>query len=96
MRFEDAFGGGSDAIRRLTRTARRHFIGVTEVLVNVTGGTTLMGLAAEELAAAARSLACAVSRFGLIDRRPPARQDTDPYQAGEPFWLNAEKDEDGD
>ena len=96
LRFEDAFGGGSDAIRRLTRPARRHFIGITEVLVNVTGGTTLMGLAAEELAGEARSLACAVSRFGLIDRRPPARQDADPYQAGEPFWLNAEKDEDGD
>ena len=96
LRFEDAFGGGSDAIRGLTQAARSHFIGVTEVLVNVTGGTTLMGLAAEELATEARSLACAVSRFGLIDRRPPAHQDADPYQAGEPFWLNAEKDEDGD
>ena len=92
--LEDAFGGGSAAIRRLAPAARAHFIGATEVLVNVTGGTTLMGLAAEELAAAARALACSVRRFGLIDRRPPEQQDADPYQAGEPFWLDAEGDED--
>jgi len=94
LRLDDAFGGGSSEIRRLAQAARRHFIGAAEVLVNVTGGTTLMGLAAEELAAAARALACPVRRFGLIDRRPAERQDADPYQTGEPFWLDAE-DEDG-
>ena len=94
LRLDDAFGSGSSEIRRLAQAARRHFIGATEVLVNVTGGTTLMGLAAEELAAAARALACPVRRFGLIDRRPAERQDADPYQTGEPLWLDAE-DEDG-
>ena len=92
--LEDAFSGGPGAIRRLAQAARRHFIGATEVLVNVTGGTTLMGLAAEELAATARSLACPARRFGLIDRRPPEQQDADPYHAGEPFWLDAQEDED--
>ena len=53
--LEDAFSGGPEAIRRLAQAARGHFIGATEVLVNVTGGTTLMGLAAEELAATART-----------------------------------------
>ena len=88
LRLDDAFGGGSSEIRRLAHAARRHFIGAGEVLVNVTGGTTLMGLVAEELAAAARALACPVRRFGLIDRRPTERQDADPYQMGEPFWLD--------
>ena len=92
--LEDPLGGGADAIGRLACAARKHFIGASRVLVNVTGGTTLMGLAAEKLATAARSLACTVHRFGLIDRRPPERQDADPYQAGEPFWLDADEDAD--
>ena len=94
LQLDDAFSGGAGAIRRLAQAARRHFIGASEVLVNVTGGTTLMGLAAEELAAAARSLACPVRRFGLIDRRPAEHQDADPYHAGKPFWLDAEEDGD--
>ena len=92
--LEDAFGGGPDSIRQLARSAREYFVGASEVLVNVTGGTTLMGLAAEELAATARSLACPVRRFGLIDRRSPREQDSDPYIAGEAFWLDAEEDSD--
>ena len=89
LRLDDAFGGSSE-IRRLVQAARRHFIGAPEVLVNVTGGTTLMGLAAEELGAAARALACPVRRFGLIDHRPGEQQDAEPYQTGEPFWLDEE------
>ena len=88
--LKDAFGG-SDEIRRMVKSARRHFIGASQVLVNVTGGTTLMGLAAEELATVARSLACPVRRFGLIDRRPPRQQEIDPYRAGEPFWFGQDE-----
>ena len=86
--LEAPFGGGPDEIERVARAARRHLIGAVEVLVNVTGGTTLMGLAAEEIANQARSLACPVRRFGLIDRRPVAQQDSHPYQTDEPFWLD--------
>ena len=94
--LEDAFGGGAAKIKRLAKEARRYFIGATEVLVNVTGGTTLMGLAVEELAATAWSLACPVRRFGLIDRRPPERQDAEPYRTGEPFWLDSGGEDDAD
>ncbi len=90
--LEDPFGGGRPEIDRLTKEAREEFIGADTVLVNVTGGTTLMGLAAEAIASVARSLACSVRRFGLIDRRPPAYQEADPYQVGEPFWLDKEGD----
>ncbi len=93
LRLEDPHGGRAE-IERLVKAARRHFVGAEEVLVNVTGGTTLMGLAAEGLANAARRLACPVRRFGLIDRRTPQEQDADPYRIGEPFWL--EPGEDGD
>ena len=91
--LEDPYGGRSE-IERLVKMVRRCFIGADEVLVNVTGGTTLMGLTAEALADAARKLACPVRRFGLIDRRRPEQQDADPYQTGEPFWLDSPEDGD--
>jgi hypothetical protein len=89
--LDDPFGGSGHDIKCLTTQAREHFIGVDRVLVNVTGGTTLMGIAVEELANAARSLACPVRRFGLIDRRSPGQQGADPYRVGEPFWLDRER-----
>ena len=85
---EDPLGGGAGEIERLGTAARAHLFGATEVCVNVTGGTTLMGLIAEQLATEARKLASPVRRFGLIDRRPPDEQLADPYLAGEPFWLD--------
>ena len=93
--LEDPYGGRLE-IERLAKKARPHFIGAGEVLVNVTGGTTLMGLAAEALADAARKLACPVRRFGLIDRRHPKEQDRDPYRVGEPFWLDSGENTDVD
>ena len=93
IRLDDPHGGRPE-IERLAKAARRHFVGATEVFVNVTGGTTLMGLAAEGLADAARKLACPVRRFGLIDRRPPQQQGADPWQTGEPFWLDSADDGD--
>ena len=92
LSFKDPFGGGRPEIERLTKMARKQFIGAESVLVNVTGGTTLMGLAAEDLANAARHLSCPVRRFGLIDRRPSARQDKDTFRVGESFWLDEEDD----
>ena len=89
--------GGLEEIEPLAKAARQHLIGAGEVLVNVTGGTTLMGLAAEALATAARNLACpSVRRFGLVDRRPPAQQDAEPYRVGEPFWLDRAEAGDAD
>ncbi len=85
--LKDPFGGRAE-IDRLTKDARADLVDATKVVVNVTGGTTLMGLVAEALADAARKLACPVRRFGLIDRRPPAEQDADPYRLGEPYWLD--------
>lgn len=93
LRLDDPYGGRSE-IESLAKKARLLLIGAGEVLVNVTGGTTLMGLAAEELANAARRLACPVRRFGLIDRRPPQQQDAEPYRTGELFRLNSAEDGD--
>lgn len=64
----DPYGNAAE-IGRVAQEARRHLVGATTVFVNVTGGTTLMGLAAEAIAKEAHALACPVRRFGLIDRR---------------------------
>jgi hypothetical protein len=59
-----------------------------EVTINLTGGTTIMGLAISAIANEAQRLARDVRRFGLVDRRPPNEQDADPYRAGDVFWLD--------
>lgn len=89
LRFEDPFGGVGERALLLAR-ARPHLAEAAEVLVNVTGGTTLMGLLAEQLAAEARALAVPVRRFGLIDRRPSGEQSRQPYVEGEVLWLDGE------
>ncbi len=93
LRLEDPYGGIAE-IEQIVKAAKVHFVGAEEVVVNITGGTTLMGLVAERLAEAAGTLAKPVRRFGLIDRRPPGEQGADPYRMGEPFWLR--DTEDGD
>ncbi len=91
--LEDPYGGPGE-IERMVEAVRGRFIGADQVVVNVTGGTTLMGLAAEALANEACRLACPVRRFGLIDRRSPKEQGKDPYRAGEAFWLDSGEDAD--
>ena len=60
----------------------------SEVVVNVTGGTTAMQCAAERLANEARSLGAPVRRVMLIDRRLPQEQRANPYVRGEIVWLD--------
>ena len=69
----------------LPTKAKPHLPSADEVRVNVTGGTKLMGIIAERLASEARRFDRPTRRFGLIDRRPPALQDDDPYQVGQGF-----------
>ena len=80
--------GGLPEIERLVNEGRESLEGGEKVIVNITGGTTLMGLTAEKLAATAQGLPCEVRRLGLIDSRPPEQQRTDPYQEGEPLWFD--------
>ncbi len=93
--LDDPYGDRAE-IKRLADAARPHFVGAGDVVVNVTGGTTLMGLVAEAVADAARRLACPVRRFGLIDRRPTAEQERNPWRAGDAFWLDGSRDADAD
>ncbi len=90
--FEDPFGG-LDEIARRVGSVKGELAAASEVFVNVTGGTTLLGLAADRMAAEARSFAKPVRRFGLIDTRTPEEQRTDPFRRGTAFWLDDEANE---
>lgn len=87
IQLRDAFGGATE-IDRVVREARAVIAPVSRVAVNLTGGTTLMGLAVSAIADEAGRLAREVDRFGLIDRRDPGEQDADPYRASEAYWLS--------
>ncbi|QDT31137.1 TM1812 family CRISPR-associated protein [Thalassoglobus polymorphus] len=68
--------------------SKRWLLESDSVLVNLTGGTTLMGMAVQNLADAARSLNRDCRRFVLVDRRPPDQQRSHPFEKGEVRWLD--------
>lgn len=61
-----------------------------EVLVNITGGTTAMQYVVQRIAEASRELGVPTRVFALVDRRPAAVQQADPYVLGEIVWLDEE------
>jgi hypothetical protein len=85
LRLEDPFAGIAELEPRV-REAKPYLLDAGEVFVNVTGGTTLMAVLAERIAGATRR--DRVYRFALVDRRPPAAQEADPYQHGDVCWLD--------
>lgn len=86
LKLHDPYAGVAE-FDDLIRHARPHLARAGSVLVNITGGTTLMGLLADKLASEAHALGLDVRRFGLIDRRPPDEQASDPYVEGQVLWL---------
>lgn len=89
IELTDPFSG-FDEIGALAGKAGHHLLAADEVVANVTGGTTLMGLIVQQLVEEAeKKLDRPVRRFALIDRRPPAEQDRDPFVQGEHHWIDA-------
>ncbi len=82
--------GGFAEIETAVKRARLTLLNADEVIANMTGGTTLMGLIVQRLTEEAGHLDRPVRRFALIDRRPPADQDSDPFVQGDCHWLDAE------
>ena len=80
--------GGFNEINTAVDQARRCLLEADEVVVNMTGGTTLMGIIVQRLAEEAQKLDRPVRRFVLIDRRTPDEQDKDPYVESKSQWLD--------
>lgn len=82
--------GGYTEITQVVAKARAALLNADTVVANMTGGTTLMGLVIQQLAEEACKLDRGVRRFALIDRRPPAEQDNNPFVQGIAHWLDVE------
>ena len=80
--------GGFDEITKAVDQVRPYLLEADEVVANMTGGTTLMGIIVQQLVEEAQKLDRPVRRFVLIDRRPPARQDQDPFVQSDCHWLD--------
>lgn len=80
--------GGIESIPDLLSASLQHVARARKIVVNLTGGTTVMGLVVQSIADEAESYSVPRFRFGLVDRRSPKEQDGDPYLAGEAFWLD--------
>lgn len=85
--LRDPFGGVNE-LKDVVNQRELTLLGAERVYVNLTGGTTLMGLLVSTVAERAGRLGVPVHRFGLIDRRSPQEQAADPYQVGEPYWIS--------
>lgn len=80
--------GGFNEIDEITKQAHPYLLGADEVVANMTGGTTLMGIVIQRLVEKAQELDRPVSRFVLIDRRPSNEQENNPFVEGDFCWLD--------
>ena len=80
--------GGFDEITKAVEQSRRHLLEADEIVANMTGGTTLMGIIVQQLVEEAQKLDRPVRRFVLIDRRSPEDQDRDPFVQSDSHWLD--------
>ncbi|MGO9113610.1 MAG: TIGR02221 family CRISPR-associated protein [Thermoguttaceae bacterium] len=88
--FEDPFAGIAEIKNRLLAESGRVLLEADDIVANLTGGTTMMGLAVGRLIDEARKLDRQTRRFALIDKRPPDEQRDNPYVVGEMHWIDEE------
>ena len=86
--------GGFDELVRVRSEAGEFLLEADYIVANLTGGTTLMGLMAQQLVEAGSCFSRPYRRFALIDRRPPAEQDADPWVQSDFSWLDEPRGED--
>ncbi len=87
IQMDDPQGGFSE-IDEITKQARHYLLCADEVVANMTGGTTLMGIAVQQLVEKAQGLDRPVKRFVLIDRRSSDEQAIDPFVESDFCWLD--------
>ena len=85
--FDDPYQAFREADQLAERT-RGILLEASEVIVNLTGGTTALQYLAERLADEALRLGTTVCRVAVMDRRSREEQQRDPFQLGEIAWLD--------
>jgi CRISPR-associated Csx2 family protein len=78
---------GFDETERLVREIQPMLWDSEDIIVNITGGTTAMQYIVQQVADYAAKKQLSLKVAALIDRRPPAEQNINPYIPGEIAWL---------
>lgn len=78
---------GYTEIRSVVDQYQEFLLGADSIAFNLTGGTTMMGLAVQRLFEKAKSLQRSARRFVLIDRRLPQEQSANPWVNSEYHWI---------
>ena len=89
IRIRDPHAGFGE-LKRIRSEASEALVNADEVLANLTGGTTLMGIAVQRIVEESQRLGRPTRRFALLDRRPHADQEADPWVASNFHGLDAE------
>jgi hypothetical protein len=79
---------GFDELDRVRSEGSEFLLEADCIVANLTGGTTLMGLMVQQLVEAGDRFSRPYRRFALIDRRPPAEQDAEPWVQSGFSWLD--------
>lgn len=93
--MQDPFNG-HDEIKTIMRQVRETLLNADKVLVNLTGGTTMMGIAVQRMFEQARDDQRPCRRFVLTDKRSVEEQKNDPWVEADLFWLDPDPDEEYD
>ncbi len=87
IKLTDPLGGFAE-IDVVAERAQGYLFYADEVIANLTGGSTLMGVIVQRLVEEAQKLDRPVKRFALIDRRTTKEQDSNPFVQGDSHWLD--------
>lgn len=78
---------GFDEIQVLVENVVPQLLKAEKIVVNMTGGTTAMQFAVQQIYDRAKELDREVSRVALVDRRSPEEQQANPYLLGEIIYI---------
>jgi CRISPR-associated Csx2 family protein len=77
-----------EGIDALVGRATSDIAAADRISLNITGGTSLMGIAMRRIESKARKFHRPLETFALVDRRSPDEQDDNPWQVGERLDLD--------
>ncbi len=84
----DAFEATNKEIKQYIESIKIPIKASDKTFINITGGTSLMGLIMAKIYTYASTMYEDTERFGLIDRRIIEEQRSDPYCKSQAFWID--------
>ncbi|GIW09647.1 MAG: hypothetical protein KatS3mg061_0704 [Dehalococcoidia bacterium] len=88
--LDDPYFGFRQVDQLIDPEVDRALINARQVVLNLTGGTTVLQYAVERIGRRAQQLGLPLRKVALVDRRPLAEQQAHPYVVGDAIELEAE------